>query len=86
MHDIPDGDIPPDAVITARIEIVRYFTASDTHHSDITALRHWQGDEEGDDVPLIELLGLLRVAEDTAIRQAMENAEHHEHNEGVDGE
>lgn len=58
-------DLPPDAVLVARIEIVRYMTMQG-EHSDI--IRMEDHDNEGESLPLVECLGLLRLAEDTAIQ------------------
>lgn len=59
-------DLPDDAVLVARIEIVRYLTMSQGSHTDITVME--DHDNEGDQLSLIECLGLLRLAEDTAIQ------------------
>lgn len=60
-------DVPEDAVVMARIEIVRYLSSGGQD------LVKWQGvDGSGeDDLSLIEVLGLLEMTKDTAIRQHM---------------
>jgi hypothetical protein len=50
---------------TARITILRTLTEDD----DLVSVE--AVDSGGDDLPLVESLGLLRMAEDTIIRRAM---------------
>lgn len=52
-----------EGIKTARITIVRTLTEDDVI-DEVTAV-----DGEGDDLPLTEALGMLRLAEDTVIRQ-----------------
>lgn len=63
MHD----ELPEDAVVTAHIEIIRYMSLKDgttEGHSDLTLMSMENGESEK--LPLVEALGLLRLAEDTA--------------------
>lgn len=55
-----------DAIRIAIITITRHLT-EDNVLDDIEAV-----DGEGDDLPLTEALGMMRLAEDTLIREAME--------------
>lgn len=52
-------------MITARIEIIRFLTED----SDVLV---WSGvDGSDEDLALVETLGMLRLTEDTAIRELM---------------
>lgn len=61
-------DIPEEAAILSRIEIVRYLT----HEGE--DLVTWAGVDSGgqDDLSLVEVLGLLEMTKDTAIRQYLD--------------
>ena len=58
--------LPDDAVLVARIEITRYLTMSEGPHTDVTVME--DHDNDGNQLSLVECLGLLRLAEDTAIQ------------------
>lgn len=59
------ADDEPEGIESARITIVRRITADDVL-DQVHAL-----DGQGDDLPLTEALGMLRLAEDTLIRERM---------------
>lgn len=64
---IDDHDLPHDALVIARIDITRYLTQADP--SDVTVCRAMDGD--GNQLPLVEALGMLRVTEDSVIRSRL---------------
>lgn len=57
----------PDGMEVARITIVRTLTDDDVVDYVIAT------DTNGDDLPLTEALGMMRLAEDTIIRERMED-------------
>lgn len=60
-------DEPPEPVtVLARIEILRYFTEAGEDQIGVSAL-----DNGGDQLALVDALGLLELAKDTCIRVAM---------------
>lgn len=65
IAELERGDIPADAMLLSRVEIVRYLDGDD----DVTVSQAVDG--QGDVLPLVEALGLLRLTEDTVIRQRM---------------
>jgi hypothetical protein len=64
LYDIYE-DVPEDGMVTARIEIVRYITP------DADVLLYQATDQRGDHLPLVEALGVLRLTEDTVIKDRM---------------
>jgi hypothetical protein len=62
-----DDELPDGSIVVSRIEILR-FIAPD-HDADV--LVYHANDNAGGDLALIEVLGMLRLTEDTAIRDAM---------------
>ena len=61
-------DIPDEALLLGVVEIARYI---DTDGCDVVQLRAI--DASGQDLALIEVLGMLRMSEDTAIQTWMGN-------------
>lgn len=60
-----DDDVPDGAVVVARVQILRFLT--DEHDIVIYSAV----DSAGADLPLVESLGMLRLTEDTVIRERM---------------
>jgi len=56
----------PDEMVVSTITIVRVLTVEHGLCDTVEAV-----DRNGDDIPLTEALGILRLAEDTLIREAM---------------
>jgi hypothetical protein len=61
---------PDEGIEVARIEITRVLTPEGQDTTWCAAT-----DSQGDPLPLVEALGLLRMAEDTVIRQSMGEGE-----------
>lgn len=60
-------------VTVARIQIHRLITS---HGDDVITAQFDDGHDEGDVPALVELLGMLELAKDTAIRAAMGECDH----------
>lgn len=63
-------ELPDDAVLVAKIEIVRYMTMSEGPHTDVTMME--DSDGSGNQLPLVECLGLLELAKDTALQTRLQ--------------
>lgn len=65
-----DGDDAPGGYILGRIEILRMFTDDGEDQIAVSSV-----DGAGDHLALVDALGMLRLAEDTVIRVAMEGGD-----------
>lgn len=63
-------DLPEDAVLVARIEIVRYLTMSEGSNTDIIIME--DHDANDNQLSLVECLGLLELSKDTAYQTRMQ--------------